>query len=279
MFALRTNVQKYCVRTKALSSKPPEDEAIVQSLARGLAVIESFGKERQALTLTEVARNTGISRAAARRLLHTLVALGYAGFDGKHFELRPRVLGLGFAYATSAGVWDIAQPYLEELVRNTRESCSAAALDGSEIVHVIRLPAAERLMSIAVKVGDRLPAHASAMGRVLLSSLPPAELDRYFASARISPITPRTVTDHRKLRAILARVCEQGYSEVDGELEIGLRALAVPVRDRNSRVVGAIALSTVSGKESRTRTVSPLLMPLLDCAERIHRAIAGLPQR
>lgn len=280
MFALRTYVQKYWVRTKKLSSKAVEGEAIVQSLARGLAVIESFGKERRALTLADVARDIGISRAAARRILHTLVSLGYAGFDGKRFELRPRVLGLGFAYASSAGVWDVAQPYLEELVRKTQESCSAAVLDGTEIVHVIRLPAAERLMSIAVKVGDRLPAHASAMGRVLLAALPSPDLDGYFSSARISAITSKTITDRRRLRGILERVRLQGYCEVDGELEIGLRALAVPIKDRSSRVVGAIALSTLAGKEGRMRGGNPLLKPLQECAQKIHQAIAGgMPHR
>ncbi len=261
-----------------MSSKQGAGEEIVQSLARGLAVIEAFGKGRQALTLADVARTAGISRAAARRLLHTLVALGYAAFDGKYFELRPRVLGLGFAYISSASVWEVAQPFLEELVRETRESCSAAVLDGTDIVHVVRLPAAERLMSIAVKVGDRLPAHASAMGRVLLAALPPEELDRYFADAPITAITGKTVTDRRKLRAILSTVSAQGYSEVDGELEVGLHAIAVPVRDHDGRIVGAIALSTLSGKDGRRKGASPLLAPLLACAKDIHRAIVRLPR-
>lgn len=261
-----------------MSRKPDAPEAFVQSLARGLAVIEAFGRGRQGLTLTEVARRASVSRAAARRLLHTLVAEGYAAFDGKLFELRPRVLGLGFAYLSSTDVWEVAQPFMEDLVRETHESCSAAVLDGPDIVHVIRLPAAARLMSISVKVGDRLPAHASAMGRVMLAALPSKELDAYFATAKIAAITGKTVTDPRKLRSILAQVGEQGYSEVDGELEIGLRALAVPVADRTGRVVGSIALSTVSSaKAGRKGAANPLLVPLQACARNIHRAIERLP--
>ena len=250
----------------------------MSSLARGLAVIEAFGKGREALTLSEVARRAGISRAAARRLLLTLVTLGYAGFDGKHFELRPRVLALGFAYLSSVSAWDVAQPFLEELVRETGESGSAAVLDGADIVHVIRMPSSRRLMSIAVKVGDRLPAHASAMGRVLLAALPKAGLDAYFRAARLESVTAKTVTDPRALRAVLAGVRAQGWAEVDGELDLGLRALAVPVEDRAGRIIGAIALSSLSSAgEKRRGAVNPLLAPLQRCARNIHDATARLP--
>ncbi len=259
-----------------MSSKTIPKDQLVRSLARGLAVIEVFGQGRQAMTLSEVARRAKLSRAAARRLLYTLVSLGYAAFDGKHFELRPRVLGLGFAYMSSMDVWDVAQPFLEDLVRETRESCSVSVLDGTEIVHVVRLPAAERLMSIAVKVGDRLPAYASAMGRVQLAALPDTALDRYFACARISAVTAKTVTDEKKLRAILAQVRKQGYAQVDGELEIGLRALAVPISDRTGRVVASVALSTLSSRVTRRGLTNPLLAPLQGCATRIRQALSRL---
>jgi IclR family pca regulon transcriptional regulator len=262
-----------------MSSDPPRSDEFVGSLARGLAVIEAFGSGREALTLSEVARRVGISRAAARRLLLTLVALGYAAFDGKHFALRPRVLSLGFAYLSSVSAWDVAHPFLEELVRETGESGSAAVLDGADIVHVIRMPSARRLMSITVRAGDRLPAHASAMGRVLLAALPVVALDAYFACARLDAITSRTVTDPGTLRGLLAEVRAQGWAEVDGELDIGLKALAVPVSDRDGRVVGAIALSTLSGADSaRPAVTNPLLEPLQRCARRIQDAAAKLPR-
>jgi IclR family pca regulon transcriptional regulator len=255
------------------------EEESVQSLARGLAVIESFGHGRSSLTLSEVARRADISRAAARRLLHTLVNLGYAAFDGKQFELRPRVLSLGYAYLAATGVWDIATPFMEELVRETRESCSASVLDGTEIVHVVRLPAAARLMSIAIKVGDRLPAYASAMGRVQLAALPDAQLRQYLETVRMQALTPRTVTDPKRLEQILLQIRKQGYAEVDGELEAGLNALAVPVHDAQDRVVGAIALSTPSdaGTGGRKSRVPPLLAPVLACTARIREALARMP--
>lgn len=259
-----------------MSRQAPPEEEYVQSLARGLAVIEAFGQSHASLTLSEIARRADVSRAAARRLLHTLVHLGYASFDGKNFELRPRVLSLGLAYMSSMGVWQVAQPYLDELVRATRESCSVAVLDGADIVHVIRIPAAERLMSITVKVGDRLPAHASAMGRTLLASLSPAELDRYLAGNQFTKITSRTVTDPKRLRALILEAAKNGYSEVDGELEIGLRALAAPILDRQGRAIAAIALSTLSTKAPRKGATDPLLKPLLESARLIGKALSAL---
>jgi IclR family pca regulon transcriptional regulator len=265
-----------------MSSDPPDSEHFVSALARGLAVIEAFGNGGEALTLSEVARRADISRAAARRLLLTLVALGYAAFDGKLFSLLPRVLALGFAYLSSVSAWDVAQPLLQELVRETGESGSAAVLDGQDIVHVIRMPSARRLMSITVKAGDRLPAHASAMGRVLLAALPPPQLDAWFEGARLDAITARTVTDPAALRRILDGVRAQGWAEVDGELDIGLKALAVPVTDRDGVVVGAIALSTPStgtgAAGSRRAAANPLLEPLQRFARRIREAAAALPR-
>ncbi len=261
----------------ALSTAAVNGPDFVESLARGLAAIEAFGDGRGALTLSEVARRANISRAAARRLLHTLVTLGYAAFDGKAFSLRPRVLRLGYAYLSAMRVWDVAEPHLDELVRRTGESCSAAVLDGADIVHVIRKPSARRLMSIAIRVGDRLPAHASAMGRVMLAALPKDELARYFAAARIEALTAKTITAPRALEAELRRVREQGWSEVDGELDLGLRAIAVPVSDRDARVVGAIAVSSLAGEGLRRPARSPLLAALQDCAAQIRESLARLP--
>jgi len=261
-----------------MSSRPATDDAeFVQSLARGLAVIEAFGKERRSLSLTEAAASAGISRASARRLLHTLVRLGYAAFDGKRFDLRPRILNLGTAYFSAASTWEIAQPFLEELVRETRESCSASVLDGTEIVHVARFPAARRIMSIAVKVGDRFPAHASAMGRVLLAELPAESVDRYFASARLETLTERTVTDPRALRRILEKTRKQGFAEIDGELEAGLRSIAVPLRDGGGRMLGSIALSLLSAPNGDSKATAVLLQPMLECAGRIRSALQRVP--
>jgi IclR family pca regulon transcriptional regulator len=208
-------------------SEVEEDERggdFVQSLARGLAAIRAFDAEHPAQTLSDVARRAGVSRAAARRLLHTLVELGYASTDGRLFRLRPKVLELGFSYLHGTGLWGAAQPPMVELVERIHESCSAAVLDGEDIVYVARVPTRTRIMSITLGLGSRLPAHLTSMGRVLLAALPAAELDaRLAALGRVEARTERTVTDVDGLRRAIAKVRTHGVAILDQELEPGLR--------------------------------------------------------
>lgn len=227
------------------TSKPPD---FVQSLARGLAVIEAFDAARPELTLSEVAAATGLSRAAARRFLRTLVELGFARQVGDRFALTPRVLRLGTAYLSGLGLPEIAQPHLERLSGIVDESTNAAVLDGTEIVYVARV-ATRRIMTVGITVGTRFPAFATSLGRVLLAALPPAELDAYFAAADLTPPTERTVCDEPGLRELLAGVREQGWACTDEELAPGLRSIAAPVRDRGGRVVAAVNVSSTTRRD------------------------------
>src|SRR5580692_9783874 len=183
-------------------SRPPARSDFVQSLDRGLAVIRAFGPDRERLSLSEVARATNLTRAAARRFLLTLVSLGYVRSDGREFSLRPRVLELGYAYLSGLGMPEVAAPHLEELVAHVRESSSISVLDGHHIVYVARVPT-KRIMTVAISVGTRFPAYATSMGRVLLAGLSDPELDRYLAAAGFEAFTARTVTDPDRLRAIV----------------------------------------------------------------------------
>jgi len=214
----------------------------VQSLDRGLAVIRCFSSEHPSLTLSEVAERTGLTRAAARRFLLTLQELGYVGSSGRQFSLRPRVLALGYAYLSSFSVAQIAQPHLEDLTEELHESCSVSVLDGDDIVYVARA-SANRIMTIALTVGTRLPPYPTSMGRVLLAALPEAELDAHLSRARLRKLTEHTVDDPGQLRAILADVRAKGWAAVDQELEAGVRSIAVPIRDSSGRVVAAINAS------------------------------------
>ena len=209
-------------------------EEFVQSLARGLQVITAFNGDRPRMTLSEVAVATGLSRATARRFLHTLVELGYVRTDGRLFELTPHVLRLGTAYLSGLGLPQLAQPHLERLSAEVGESTSAAVLDGTEIVYVARV-STRRIMTVGITVGTRFPAFATSMGRVLLAYQRADELDDYFLAADLRPPTPRTVHTEAELRPLLAGVAEQGWAEVDQELEIGLYSLAAPVRDATGR--------------------------------------------
>lgn len=229
--------------TESIGDDRARNGDFVQSLERGLAVIRAFGPDRPALTLSEVARITGLTRAAARRFLLTLTELGYVHFDGRMFSLRPRVLELGYAYLSTLGLNEVAAPHMEELVAAMKESSSIAVLDGDDVAYVVRVPT-QRIMTVTIAVGTRFPAYATSMGRVLLASLPGPELAAYLDRVRLEPLTKRTVTDPAVLRTILAEIGAQGYALVDQELEDGLRSVAVPIRDGNGRVVAALNMST-----------------------------------
>ncbi|MEJ6490548.1 IclR family transcriptional regulator C-terminal domain-containing protein [Leucobacter sp. USCH14] len=224
----------------------------VQSLARGLAVIRAFDAEYPELSLSEVSRRAGIPAAAARRFLRTLETLGYVRSDGRTFALTPRVLELGFSYLSALSLPEVMQPHLERLSRETGESVSAAVLAGDEIVYVARVPT-RRIMTIGITIGTRFPAHATSMGRVLLAALPEVQRDEVLARAPMEALTERTVIDADCLRAELGRVREDGWAIVDGELEIGLRSAAAPVRRRDGSVAAAVNVSTSASRESLAR--------------------------
>jgi IclR family pca regulon transcriptional regulator len=245
----------------------------VRALAKGLAVIEAFDAQSPAMTLSDVARKTGLTRGTARRLLLTLVELGYAAFDGKLFSLTPRVLNLGFAFLYSHNVWQLAQPYMVEVVERLHESCSIAVLDGAEIVYVARVPTSERIMSINLGLGTRLPAHATSMGRVLLAWRPPGEVAGLAArSGGLRQYTPRTVTDPDQLNDLLKQVRKQGWAMVDQELELGLRSLAVPIFDFTGSAVAALNIGTQASRW----TVSALQKDALPALKAAAQSISAL---
>ncbi|WP_239453126.1 MULTISPECIES: IclR family transcriptional regulator C-terminal domain-containing protein [Microbacterium] len=238
----------------------------VQSLARGLAVIRAFDAEHPELTLSEVARRADITRAAAGRFLRTLEELGYVRPSadsgiGRTFALTPRVLELGFSYLSALSIPEIVQPHLERLSREVDESVSAAVLDGGDIVYIARVPT-RRIMSVRITIGTRFPAFATSMGRVLLAGMPDAARDAVLAASALPSLTQRTVTDRGELRAELARVEERGWALVDGELEPGLRSVAVPLHDRRGEVVAAVNVSTSATRDSVDHVVERYLPPL-----------------
>lgn len=225
--------------------KPPEERDLIRALSRGLDVILAFSRHRPQMTLTEVADATGLSKPTARRILLTLLDGGYVRSEGRSFALTPRVLALGYAYLSSLNLTEIAQPFMEDAVARTREGCSLATLDGSDVVYVTRVPT-HRITSITLATGTRLPAHATSLGHVLLAGLTGHELDRYLAGTDLRPLTARTIRDAADLRARLGEVRDQGWAMVDQELEEGLRSVAAPVRDANGRVIAALGMSSTT---------------------------------
>lgn len=264
-----------------MSSAPEpgtDDRDFVRALARGLSVIESFDDARSPLTLSDVARRTGLSRGAVARVLHTLETLGYLKSDGRHFSLLPRTLRLGYAYLSSQPLWRLAHPMLEAVARDTGNACSLSVLDGEEIVYVTWVSAG-RLVYDYVGVGGRLPAFCASMGRVLLAALPDPALDAFFATARLAARTPKTITDPQRLRAILAAVRRNGYGTQDEEIEPGQRAVAVPVRDDAGNTIAAINV-TVAAHRTTMKQMIDLAVPVLRReAKRLGEALSLVPAR
>ncbi len=221
-----------------------------------------------------MAAATGLSRAAARRFLLTLVELGYVRYDGRRFSLRPRVLDLGYAYLSGLSLAEVAQPHVEELVARVHESSSIAVLDGGDIVYVVRVPTS-RIMRVAISIGTRFPAYCTSMGRVLLAAKPPGELDAFLAKVDLAPRTARTVTDPSRLRRILGDVARQGYALVEAELEEGLVSVAAPIRDAGGAVTAAINVSASTSRvrpAALRRDVVPVLLATAAQVERGLRA-------
>jgi IclR family pca regulon transcriptional regulator len=242
------------------------DKEFMATLAKGLAVLGTFNKERPTMTLSQAALVAGLSRATARRILRTLTELGYVEQSGRQFALSSGILKLGFAYLATQNWIEQATPLMRQLSEQFHESCSAAILQGTDIVYVARIPAS-RIMSVALAVGTRLPAFHTALGRIQLGFLDDAELWRRLRSLRVDALTPATITD---VQALFDRVREdhaQGFSIVDEELERGLRSIAVPVVDRTGQAVAALNLSTHSTRTTRNELRERFLPSL--------RAIAG----
>jgi IclR family pca regulon transcriptional regulator len=245
----------------------------VQSLERGLAVITAFSRDAPALTLTEIAERTGLTRAAARRFLITLKDLAYVESDGRLFSLRPRILELGYSYLSSLPVWEVARPHLEALADQVRETTSASVLDGTDIVFVARVET-KRIMSMTLGVGSRLPAWATAMGRVLLADLLPIQLDEYFEKVQLIPISEHTVTDRRALTKIIDEARVQGWTLVDQEVEEGVRSLAVPIRASDGKAEAALTVCSHAFRVSLERIMDEFLPLVLETSHRITGELA-----
>jgi IclR family transcriptional regulator, pca regulon regulatory protein len=211
----------------------------LEALARGLRVLEAFNQDRKPLTLSDIAKLVDLPRASVRRTLHTLVALGYAETENRLFRLTPHVLTLARAYLLSNAVSDILQPALERLSEEINESCSAAILDGEEVM-MIAHASPKRIIPVSAQIGFRLPAFATSLGRVLLAALDDRQLDEFLSRIAPKRITTSTIVDKRELRRAILQAREDGYALADQEAEIGFRSIAVPLQRLDGRIIAAL---------------------------------------
>lgn len=251
---------------------PPRIET-VQSFAKGIDVLRSFAGHRRQ-SITDVSERTNMTRAAARRFLHTLCEQGYARTDGKYFELTPAVLEIGNAYLSGVSELETVREVLQDLTRELGESASAGMLDGTDIIYVARSPARHRVMAIGLAVGSRLPAHATSMGQAILAQMSHNELERFFAASRLQALTPHTITSKPELKQRLRDVAERGYALVSEELEIGLRSISVAVPGRPHGARLSLNMSAQAARISEEEMIAAFLPALQRAAHQV--SLAGV---
>ena len=257
--------------TEDLSSLS-EMKDFVTSLARGLVVIQAFDKEHGKLTLTEVAKRTELNRATARRFLFTLNQLGYVESDGKMFWLSPKILELGYAYLASQPIVDTVQPFIERVSKETGESCSVSVLDGFDVVYIARF-LTHHIMSVTLNVGTRLPAYVTSMGRILLAHKSDEEIDSFLKDTQLKKFTEFTLVDRDQIKDNLKQAREDDYSIVCQELELGLRSVAVPIRNTRGQVVAAINVGTQAARISEEELKERILPSLQKAARDIQEVL------
>ncbi|SDN75078.1 transcriptional regulator, IclR family [Psychrobacillus sp. OK028] len=244
----------------------------IQSLDRGLQVIQAFSQNNKTLTISDVSKITGLSRPTARRILLTLEHLGFAEANNGLFSLTARTLSLGYAYLSSNNKWSIAHPFMRDFVHKTGESCSISILDGTDIIYVARV-STKRIMSINLDVGSKLPAYATSMGHVLLANLSQEKLEKYLNNLHLKKFTDKTIVDKDQLRMTLEEVRANNWGGVDQQFEEGLRSIATPIRDINGKVIAAINCSAHAGRISKEVLIKEFLPILQENASRISEAM------
>lgn len=250
---------------------PPRRD-LVAGLEKGLAVIEAFDQERPRLSISEVAERTGLTRAAARRYLITLQHLGYVQFDRRLYSLSPKVLRLGQSYMHSARLPRVIQPVLQKLAYALREAASAGVLEGDDVI-AVAAASAGRVVSATLQPGTRVPAYCTSNGRVLVAALSDDALDAWLSRQRLEALTPHTITHPERLRLELLRTRQRGHAMVDQELELGLRTVAVPLRNFRGDVVAAMNVSVHAARMSMDELVEQCLPALLHAQEQLRTLI------
>ena len=241
-----------------------------QSLERGLAILGCFTPERPVLGIAEIATELGVSRSTTHRYVITLFALGYLEQDSsRRYRLGLGVTDLGMSVLNATGLREHAHPFVQELRRDTSYTASIAVLNRAEIVYVDRAPSFRDEVDMGLDTGSRLPAHCTAMGKVLLASLPEREQSELLASMKLMQRGPNTITSKNALRVELEQIREEGFAVNDQELAEDVHAIAVPVRAVSGKVVAALGLSADTSTISLEELVDALGPHLVSTADRI----------
>jgi IclR family transcriptional regulator, pca regulon regulatory protein len=249
------------------------DREIVGSVLKAFDVLKAFSRYRPRMTLSEVADYAGMSRASARRFLLTFTQAGYMETDGKRFHLTPKMLELGQGVLAEVSLWETARPVMSALAEKLGESCFGAVLDNSDVLYMVHLGNAQRFVNVGIRVGSRLPAYCTSIGRVLLSGLGDEALEHVLAEMKLVQHTPKTITAKGKLREVIREARRVGWSMVDEELEIGLRSVSAPIRSRAGQIIAAINVCGPSSRVSLEDMRNRFVPEILDAAERMNRLV------
>ena len=260
----------------SMSEEDDRPRDFVSSLVHGLNVISAFAGTKSRMTLTEVAENTGMTRAGARRYLLTLTHLGYLAKDGREFRLTPKVLELGYAYLAGTPLWGLAQPFLDELTEKIVQSSALAVLDGVESVYIAQ-STADRILSVRVPVGRRLPALYTSTGRMMLAHMSEEEQEKFIFNAPLTPFNELSIRDPKQLVSELHRIKEQGYCVLNQEVEIGIRTLAVPIFNPSGQVEAAAIILTDIATVTEQMLTEQYLPALRKAAKNIQDSLQALP--
>ncbi len=260
----------------AIPKNPRADGEYINSLARGLAVLRAFSRDRPEMTLSEVAAIAELSPAVARRCLHTLEHLGYVGRRGKLFLLRPEVMTFASAYLESMNLEEVVRPHLQEIRDRTGDSSSLAVLSQYDILYLVHV-STNRMIRLAASVGTRFPAYATSLGRVLLAGLDADALNIYFKNVELRTLTDKTITSAAKLRQILKQVRKQGYASVQDELDYGIVSVSVPIINDRGETLAAINCSTATTRITQEEMIRTRLPVLQEGAKRIDMELRRYP--
>lgn len=257
----------------AQAERGGNDREIVNSVLKAFEVLKVFSRHKPRMTLSEVAEYAGMSRASARRFLLTFTQAGYMATDGKRFYLTPRLLELSHSIVSSTNIWETARPVIRELSEKLGESCYGAVLDGAEVLYVVHMSGTQRFVSVGIRVGSRLPAYCTSIGRVLLSGLTDEALEQVLADVRPVAHTPKTVTAKARIRDLVREARQLGWSIVDEELEVGLMSVSAPIRSRSGEIIAALNVCGPSARVSVEEVRTRFLPELLDATARINQLV------
>ncbi len=248
-------------------------EPVVRALLRGLDIIEAMSGQYEGVSLSQVAEAVGLDRATARRFLLTLLNKGYLRQSGRKFFLAPKILSLGYAYLASSPLREIAVPYLKQVAEKTQQGCSLGILDDDEVLYLGSEQSASRVIARQIGAGVRLPAYCTSIGRIVLGNLTAEALKGYSTRVSIVRHTVHTKTHWRDIFAAVEQGRSQGWTFVDQEVEDGLRSIAVPIRDRDAKIIAGINVSALASRLDAKADIARSLKTLQNAATGIEQAL------